>query len=214
MKKLKAAIVSNGSITDYTRIKKIISDEYDFIIGVDGGNDHIRKMDITPNMIVGDLDSISEDTFNYFTSLGVEVQRFPKAKDATDTHLAIDIALKRGAKLIGLFGCTGNRLDHALSNIYHLLYIRDNGSVGKLTDDFNIAFLADKETEIKGNKGDTVSLIPLSGKADGITLEGFMYPLNNATLKCGDSWGVSNVLTKDRGVIFKEKGELLIIINN
>lgn len=205
------AIVSNGTITNYPYIKEKIK-EYDYIICADGGINHVYNMGLKPDLIVGDLDSAASEIINYFKKLNISIEKFPDDKDFTDTHLAIEMAFEKKPKSIALFGVTGNRLDHTLSNIDHLLYIRQNKIKGIVIDDYNEIFLAnDYKTIIKGNKNDIVSFVSLSEKTEGITLEGFKYPLHNKLLYKGDSLCISNVIEGPDAILYKGKGDLLII---
>lgn len=208
---LNIAVISNGTILDYNRIKGIIKKEYDYIICADGGSRHAYEMAIIPDLIVGDLDSISEEIIDYYKSQNVDIKTFPSEKDQTDTQLAIDMAIEKYPMRIGLFGCTGNRLDHTLSNINHLFYIKEKNTKGILIDDHNEIILADTINTIEGKEGDTVSLVSISDKTEDITLQGFKYPLFKAVVLRGDSIGISNELKCEKGIIQKGKGELLVI---
>lgn len=209
---MKAAIIANGSIDDYEYIKECL-ETYDYIICSDGGARHAYKMDVIPSLLVGDFDSLDKSILNYYIELGVETDRFPPEKDATDTHLAIDKALEKGATHIDLFGASGSRLDHTLSNIFHLFYIRGKGCIGSLIDAHNRIFLAKDRNELKGSTGQIVSLVAISEQVDGITLVNFKYPLNEVTLIRGDSIGISNEMLTETGIVYKRCGELLIILS-
>ena len=93
----------------------------DIIICADGGANHIYKTGVKPDMIVGDLDSIDDETLLYYQEQNVLFHKFSSKKDLTDTELAINFALEEGANELVLFGSTGSRLDHTLGNIM-LLY--------------------------------------------------------------------------------------------
>ena len=90
----------------------------DLVIAADGGARRLLDLRIAPHYLVGDLDSLSQETVARLTSAGCQVQRHPAAKDATDTELAIELALDQGATDIDLVGATGGaRLDHSLANV-------------------------------------------------------------------------------------------------
>lgn len=210
---MKVAVIASGTMNNLEKMKAIIDSEFDYIICADGGAQYAYQMKLMPDMIVGDFDSISQDVRHYFER-NIELYSFPKEKDDTDTQLAIDIALDKGADYIGLFGCTGSRLDHTLSNIFNLFYIRENNVKGIIIDDNNELFLAESETVISGEKGDLVSLISLSEKTLDITLKGFKYPLNKATLIRKHSLGISNELKDKKAFIWKGEGDLLVVRSN
>ncbi len=208
---MKIAVVSNGEINNYPYIQEWMQ-KFDYIICADGGIKHMYNMGLKPNLIVGDFDSAPKEMLEHFKRLNVEIRDFPPEKDLTDTHLAIDMALEKEADTIGLFGATGNRLDHTLSCIHHLFYIREKQVKGILIDDYNEIFLAnDTKTIFKGSKGDIVSFISISKETEGITLEGFKYPLHNRVLEIGDSLCISNEMEGPAATLYKGKGDLLVI---
>ncbi len=208
---MNVAVISNGGMQDYKRIKGIIDKEYDFIVCADGGARHAYEMEIMPNLIVGDFDSLSPEIANYYFEHGIETHAFSSKKDKTDTHIAVEVAIGKKACKIGLFGCTGSRLDHTLANIQLLYYIRQNHLKGVVIDDYNEIFLSEESNVIRGEAGDMISLLSLSPITKGITLKGFLYPLINKTLYREDTIGISNELVEKEGCIFKTEGDLLII---
>lgn len=208
---MNAAVISNGTIVDYERIKNILIKEYDFIICADGGAKHAYHMGIIPNLIVGDFDSLPNKILDYYSTQSVQIDTFPKKKDYTDSHLAIEIAVEKKAEKIGLFGCRGTRADHTLANVYLLFYIRKNKAAGVLIDDYNEIFLARSINTISGKPGDIISLLSLSPITTGVTLKGFSYPLDNANLYRDNPIGISNELVGEEGYVYKNEGDLLII---
>ncbi len=211
---MNAAIISNGTIENYIKIKSIIEKGYDYIVCADGGARHAFEMKIIPDLIIGDFDSLPDKIVDYYKNQGVETKSFSKKKDYTDTHLAVESAIKKQAKKIGLFGCRGTRADHTLSNIQLLFYIRNNHCKGVLIDENNEIFLSEDVNVIQGEPGQVVSLISLSPVTKGVTLKGFLYPLENATVPREESIGISNELIGREGCIHKTEGDLLIIKSN
>ena len=204
------AIISNGTIKDYTVIKEKITSEYEYIICADGGAEHARKMDIMPNLVLGDFDSLSKETLEYYRNLNVEIIEADIRKDDTDTQLAINYAIEKKADKVGLFACTGSRLDHTLGNINNLFKLKQNNIKASVIDDNNEIQIAEKKTKIEGSVGDTISLVSLSEVTKGITLTGFEYPLESYDLKRGNSIGISNVLSSKDASVEIEDGDLLI----
>ncbi|MCT4621389.1 MAG: thiamine diphosphokinase [Marinisporobacter sp.] len=207
---MKCAIIANGSIKHYEEMIPLI-EECDCIICADGGARHLLKMDIMPHMIVGDLDSIDEDAKIYFEKKNVTLCKFPKRKDYTDMELAIEYAIEKSADEIVFLGAIGSRMDHTLANITLLKPLEEKGIKGKIIDEHNEIMITGSDLEIKGEIGDTLSIIPLSEKVEGITLKGFEYPLKNATILMGSSIGISNRLMDKKGKITIEKGKVLVI---
>lgn len=212
---MKVCIVLNGEIQDYNNIKEtIIKNEYDYIICADGGANHIYNMDIKPDYIIGDLDSADDDIVNYYKNHGVKFEKFPSKKNETDTELCIYLANKLKAKEIDFLGALGGRVDHMLANINLLYYVRSmniNTKIISHKEDIYIAI--DEEVFIDGNKGDTISVIPINGDAQGVTLKELEYPLTDYNMKYSLPLGISNVMTTSKCSVKVNKGNLLIIRN-
>lgn len=208
---MKAIIFSNGQIINYDIVK--ISNS-DLIICCDGGIRHTKRLDIIPNYILGDLDSAPKDIVEYYRGLNVEFKSFPSHKDETDTELGLDFALSLGATDIDLYGATGTRFDHTLSNVYNLMLALKNSVKARIINENNIIQLIDKEIEFKNQKGQIVSLIPLSTEVKGVVTDGFEYPLKNETLSIGLSRGISNVIIADKAKVTIQSGCMLVIEAN
>ncbi len=197
---MRAVIIGGGAIGDYEKArKKILPDDY--IICADAGYDHAVKMGIEPDILIGDLDSISAVPDD------VELVKYPTRKDLTDSHIAMETAREKGYEDMLLLGFTGDRADHMLTNI--LMLTKFPGAV--IADDNNEIRTVTDEAELCGKAGDTVSIIPVNGDLTGITTEGLEYPLRGETLYCGESRGVSNVMTADKCRISCDGGIGLII---
>ncbi len=96
---MKICILLNGEIKDYDYINNIVTTgSYDYIICSDGGANHAYNMNIVPNYIIGDLDSVNENIIKYYNSKGVKFKKFPTKKDETDTELCIELSDKLKAK--------------------------------------------------------------------------------------------------------------------
>ena len=126
-------------------------------------------------------------------------------------EICIDFAISLGVTEIIILGATGTRLDHTLTNI-NLLIKADNANIkATIIDKNNIINLISSNIEIKGKKGDLVSLIPITTSVEGINTIGLEYPLKNATMYIGKSLGVSNVMEDSIANVSIEKGYLLVM---
>jgi thiamine pyrophosphokinase len=208
---MRCAIVSNGDIIDHEIHREII-ESCDYIVCADGGARHLRAMNVSPNVIVGDLDSMSDDELEYFSERNIEFYKFPARKDFTDSDLAVRYALEKGCSEIVMLGCIGSRMDHTIANITLLLPLLERGIKARVVDEHNEIFVINDSVLVEGEPGRFVSLIPLSATVEGITLSGFEYPLENATLEMGSSLGVSNQLKDQQGYITIKSGNLLVIL--
>ncbi len=208
---MRCVIVSNGAIFDHAIHKEII-EGCDYIVCADGGARHLRAMNVSPDVIVGDLDSMSTEEVEYFSGRNIEFYKFPARKDFTDSDLAVQYAVEKGCTEIVMLGCIGTRMDHTLSNITLLLPLLERGIKARVIDEHNEIFVINDSVLLEGEPGSFVSLIPLSASVEGITLSGFEYPLENATLEMGSSLGVSNQLKDQQGCITIKSGILLVIL--
>lgn len=197
---MRAVIIGNGDIKDYGYIKSKIKST-DFIICADGGYNHAVNMGINADVLIGDFDS----------ALGIEDAQnkieYPTRKDYTDGELAVDYALNHGYDDIVLIAMTGDRLDHTMADIFLL----DKCPKGVLIDDNNEIYLAKDILSVEGKKGQTLSIIPINGDAEGVTTSGLEYPLDDETLYFGASRGISNVMLDEKCEIKIEKGTALVI---
>ncbi|WP_127590847.1 thiamine diphosphokinase [Paenibacillus lautus] len=184
----------------------------DFIIGADRGALYLIEHGIKPDLSVGDFDSISPGQMDRVRSMsGKVIDCDPIDKNLTDTELAFELALEHSPESIMILGATGTRLDHTLANIHMLIRGLQHHIPCSILDENNFITLTGSSCIVE-NKGFTyVSLLPLTTEVTGINLEGFEYPLHDATLRLGQSLGVSNKLAEDKGTVRIEGGLLLII---
>ena len=205
-------IVSGGCSVDPVYFSKQIRKmKNPLIICCDGGARHLRNLSIKPNVIIGDMDSIDFAQLANYTAQEIKIIKFPENKDFTDTELALDYALSLNPKRIIIWCALGGRIDHALANIFLLLKGQGKGIETSIMDEYCEIFVLDKEYFFINETGKTVSLLALTPKVTGITLSGFVYPLEKDTLKISESRGISNIISNARAIIKAEKGKLLVI---
>ena len=186
----------------------------DIVIAADGGARRLLGLGIAPHYLVGDLDSLPQESVARLTAAGCQVQRHPAAKDATDTELAIALALAQGATAIDLVGATGGaRLDHSVANVLLLAAAWPAGVRLRLVEATATALVvrAGQSVDMQGTVGDIVALLPLAGRARGITTRGLQYALAGEDLAFGRARGVSNVMTGPIASISVAAGLLLVI---
>jgi thiamine pyrophosphokinase len=208
--KKRAIIISNGKMKNKRFYNKLIK-KNDYIICVDGGSKHAKKLNITPRMIIGDLDSLDRPTQEYFLKKGVEIIRYNREKDKTDMQIAVELVMKMGFKDVLIMCVFGDRLDHVLANIFLLQMLVERNIKSKIIDEYNEIFLIKNSGKIRGKAGDIVSLLPLTQEVSKIKTKGLKYEIVNGKLKICDTLGISNVLTKNVATINFKKGNLLVI---
>lgn len=207
---MKCIIIANGDIRD-DKFSEAVVAEGDYTICVDGGARHLERMGIVPDVVIGDLDSIGEKEKLRLEQKGVRFHRYPPRKNDTDTALAVELALAKGASDITFLGTTGSRLDHTLCATLLLKRILDTGVRGRVVNENNTVYMVKDRIELSGGPGDILSILPVSEKAVGVFLEGLEYPLANATIPFGSSIGISNRFTGKKAVIRIRDGLLLVI---
>lgn len=208
---MRAVIFSAGPVEDYCRVRSLIG-SVDFVICADGGIRHALALGFGPDLALGDFDSAGPALVAEIESRGIPVLRVPAEKDQTDTHLAVDEAVKRGAREIILVGVTGARIDHTLSVLLLLPGLPDTVQV-TVVDARNVVRLVRPggRVTVAGSPGDFISLLPLSPQVKGVVAEGVKWPLDGATLRWGESLGVSNQLLESEAFVAVREGYLLVI---
>ena len=122
----KTAILWNGDLQDKEFIVSQL-DKFDTIICADGAADFLKEYDYLPDVIIGDLDSICQDTLQYYKERQVAFLKFPTEKDFTDSELTIRYLLKQGIYYATVFGFLGSRWDHSIANLGLLYYAINKG---------------------------------------------------------------------------------------
>lgn len=203
-------IICGGTIRDYDYMAKYLEGA-DLVIAVDSGAKHLDGLKAVPDILTGDFDSIVQADYDCLIASGVETLRFPVEKDKTDSQLAVELALERGCNKVVLLGALGTRLDHSFSNICLLKKLIERGVKGIIADEYNEVWLTDSTITIGREAGTKLSLLPLSASVKGVTTKGLYYPLKDATLETGSSWGVSNEFVNETADVSITDGLLLVI---
>lgn len=184
----------------------------DFLIAVDGGLRHLTRLGLKPHLLIGDLDSVSPQELAEVMNAGVEVRRFPPAKDQTDLELALEYALANGYAQVVIAYALGERSDHTLGNI-NLLSRPDLVEKSAWLDDGQVEIrLVSQAATLPTRRGDLVSLLAWGSPAEGVTTQGLRYPLRNEPLFPWQSRGISNVALSDRFELKLSSGRLLVMI--
>lgn len=195
--------------------------EADLIIAADSGYNNASRLGVRPGLLLGDLDSIDRGALAPDELEHIEKIIVPAIKDDTDTQLAVDTALERGADEIYIIGGLGGRLDHTLSSVFLLEYIADRGIDAVMTDGQSrvrvmktagepVTLLIPKTFD--GENGfKYLSIVSLTDECEGVRISGVFYPLDGVTLERRYSYAVSNEITSDSAEITLERGTMLVI---
>jgi thiamine pyrophosphokinase len=208
---MRAIIIAGGQAEDQGWQRWVR--EGDWIIGADGGAARALYWGLRPDLVIGDMDSLPEEARASLISDGCHFIEHPRAKDETDLELALVHAVQEGATEITVLGALGGRLDHALANILLLTLPALSGVPVRIADGDQQALLArgGETVELKGARGDLVSLVPLGGDAGGVTTRGLAWALEEDTLRFGSSRGISNEMTDGKAAIQVAEGLLLVV---
>ena len=179
--------------------------ENEYLIAADGGLTHMEQLGLTPNMILGDFDSLG------YVPQGAQV--FPVEKDDTDAMLAVRKGLELGCKRFLLYGSLdGSRLDHTVANFQTLQFLADRGAEGYLVGCDYIATVVKNGTLTFDESCEGVLSVFCMGKdAEGVTIKGAKYELEEGSLTAGFPLGVSNHFVGKKTTISVEKGSLLVL---
>jgi thiamine pyrophosphokinase len=208
---MRAIIVANGQVNEDEGYGCLLRPD-DLIIAADGGAAVAQQLGLVPQVVIGDMDSLSPELRARLEARGCQFVDRPPRKDETDTELAIQYALQQGAREILLLGATGDRLDHTLANVFLLgMPGLDRVPAKIVAGNTEIWLLrGGGELEIHGQPGDIVTLLPLGQDAIGIESQGLEWALHDDTLHFGPARGVSNVMTAAMARVALRRGLLVV----
>ncbi|MDD2233432.1 MAG: thiamine diphosphokinase [Desulfitobacteriaceae bacterium] len=213
---MKVAMLVNGT-WDSEWGKQELGD-VEFLVCADGGANLALLSGRLPDVLIGDLDSITPANLVKCIKGGTKIVRYPKEKDQTDLELALDYACFqapaefRNGK-IWLYGATGGRIDHLLGNIALLLAYARRGWRIILKDPEHVIWIIQKQEIIIGDKGHQISFLSLTEKAV-VTTEGFYYPLKFENLFQDSTRGISNIFLGRQGYVRVDEGWVLAVMSN
>ena len=184
-------------------LEPIVADDY--IIAADGGLVHTEGLGITPNLILGDFDSLGYTPENSTV--------FPVEKDDTDAMLAVKKGLELGYTDFLLYGSLdGPRLDHSVANFQTLQYLADRDASGMLVGKTQlVTVVKNGKITLPARDEGIISVFCMGSDAQGVTIQGLKYALENGTLSAGFPLGVSNHFIGQPAEISVENGSLLVI---
>lgn len=181
----------------------------DLCIAADGGYQNAERLGVRVDVLLGDFDTLGEPKD---VDERTEILRVPAEKDFTDTQLAVETAMERGADDIVIIGGLGGRLDHTLSNLAILEDLCARHVFALITDGQNrVRYLNATSMLIAKSQFRYLSLIAATERARGVSVEGCRYPLKNATLSRNVQYAISNEITGNCALISLKRGALYVI---
>ncbi len=180
----------------------------DVIVCADSGVEYARRCGVEPSIVLGDFDSYSGDLPHQ-----AELIRLPKEKDDTDTMYAVRLGLERGADEFLIAGGIGGRLDHTLGAVQTLNYLVSQGISASMSDGHQWIEVLSAPVSKTYWKTDSrfFSVLALSEQVTGLSMEGFLYPLNNARLTYDYPLGVSNEISGEKATLSAQTGRFAVI---
>ena len=205
----KALLLANGDAPKKSQIKYLQRKEFDFLICADGGANSAKKLNIIPNLIIGDLDSITENNEKYYSDKS-EIIKISRQND-TDVEKALKYLIRKKFDEVILLGATGDRLDHSICNLGIVIKFFNKIKISILHEQ---SFLKayDNDVELKTEKNEIISLYGFD-TATKITSKGLKYPLKNISLPFGERESTSNVATSEM-VYLKITGGIIFVIRD
>ena len=193
-------IVTGGPLPDCAaKYIKTVSGttEERVMICCDGGADFLARHGIVPDMVVGDMDSITSEGLEFITRNNIFTEQYPVEKDWTDTEIALGKA-DDDAEIILVCPLAG-RIDHVIANLGLVLKMKSQGKDIKITDGITTCYpLCGEDSvviDISSVGGPVaVSLIPwnFTEPVKGVTTKGLYYALNDQNIEAGSSYTFSN----------------------
>lgn len=180
----------------------------DFVIAADGGYDRLLSMGIAPNLLIGDLDSISSPLPE-----GIKLLRHKVEKDETDMHLAFLEGMRLGYRSFRIYGGCGGRADHTFANYSLLLYAARHGADARLVSDEGESLIIENgEILLERGMWQGVSLFAFGGNARNVNLSGLKYLGTGLNITPDFPLGVSNSFKEDEARISVGHGALLVML--
>lgn len=207
---MKGLIVASGEIKNLNILKNVAKSA-DYIICADGGANYMAKVNINPDLIIGDLDSIDKETFDLFEREDIKFARFPEKKDFTDAELAVEFLVDKSADEVVLMGATGTRLDHTMANILLLYKLLKKGIKGQIISEKNTIYITDDILKLTRKDNTFVSVIPINDEGAKITLKGFEYETYEKKFDFLSTYGISNRIVEKKGIIEVKDGVCIVM---
>lgn len=210
----KIIIVSGGKLEEEVVLPILNDSDYAYVIAVDKGMEFLYKHEIAPSYIVGDFDSVDSKVADYFRhETTIPIREFHPEKDASDTEIAIRLAMTLGCDEIVILGATGGRIDHLWANVQSLTIPFKAGIDARIIDRQNCIRLIGNSTVLKRSEafGTYFSIFPLGQEIFGLSIQGAKYPLSKHSLTPYDSRCVSNEFAEEEVTIDFLEGIVILM---
>lgn len=210
----KCIVIGAGDLT----VGQVMVGEEDLVIAVDGGINYCGVLEIEPDILIGDFDSVNETQREAILQMKEDAPErvvvLKPEKDDTDMLAALRLGLEKGYDYFLIYGGLGGRIEHTMANIQCLLFLKNNGAVGYLMEGSGMVFvMKNEEVKLRDNLEGYFSLFSLGKEAKGVTIKGMKYEVEDYHMTNDFPIGVSNEFIGKEATISVEDGELVGIVN-
>ena len=210
----KCIVIGAGDLT----VGSINVGEDDLVIAVDGGLNYCSVLEVEPDLILGDFDSVGEEQKMALLELQKQIPdrviALKPEKDDTDMLAALKLGLEFGYTSFQIYAATGGRLEHTIANIQCLLYLKNRDAVGYIMDGNGMIFvMQNEEVKLRNTLEGYLSMFSLGKIASGVSIKGMKYELDNYTLTNDFPIGISNEFIGEEALIRVVDGEVVCILS-
>ena len=215
IKEGKCIVIGAGDLTvnrlDY-------NSETDYLIAVDGGIMYCPILEVEPDLIIGDFDSVNREWKEAIQKIQEnvpeKVEMLCPEKDDTDMYAALKRGLEAGYRNFRIYGATGGRVEHTIANIQCLLFLKHQDAVGYIMDGGGMMLVLENESiSFRKEMEGYLSVFSLGKEAKGITLKGLKYTLDDYTMTNDYPIGISNEFIGETAEISVKDGKILVIVS-
>lgn len=211
----KCIVIGAGDLT----VNRLEYDpEKDYLIAVDGGIMYCQILEVEPDLLLGDFDSVNEEWKEAINTIALrvpeKVEQLCPEKDDTDMYAALKRGLEAGYRDFRIYGGTGGRLEHTIANIQCLLFLKHQGAKGYIMDGSGMMLVVENESvSFRREMEGYLSVFSLGKEARGVTLTGLKYPLDGYTMKNDYPIGISNEFIGEEATVTVEDGQLVLLVS-
>ncbi|MEO8664590.1 MAG: thiamine diphosphokinase [Ignavibacteria bacterium] len=203
---MKVFLFLNGNSPNPEVVRRSINKK-SFLIAADGASNYLKRLNILPDVIIGDLDSIRKTTFEHYKAKKVQIIKITE-QETTDFEKCLKYCIKKNLKDITVFGAVSERPDHTLNNFSVLKKFHSKCSIRIISGEYEVLFIK-KKISFGYKMNETISLLALP-VAEGISTTGLQYPLLNESLGFGIREGTLNKSISEKITISFKSGSLLL----
>lgn len=192
--------------------------ETDYLIAVDGGIMYCQLLQVEPDLIIGDFDSVTGEWKDAVLTIKEaapgKVEVLLPEKDETDMYAALNKGLESGYRNFRIYGATGGRFEHTFANIQCLLYLKHHDATGYIMDGNGMMLVIENESvSFRPETEGYLSVFALNKEAFGVSIKGMKYTLDGYTMKNDYPIGISNEFIGQTAEVSIRDGQLVLMVS-